>query len=209
MRKTTHNTYTLKENQSTNFYQTEGAKCEDSNFEGLYDYYQFCAVRKEGKKKNYQWRSEFRTTPSFKHSSLYISDTLPPTIRSSGPVCSLPHKPWACWGLSCRRTPRRMSSTLLEVTRATHEDVERLERLIVKDLQTEPPTAKDRLHQSHRVRNMIELIMQSTHKLVILWIHTLYYFKLFNPLLPYTSISLMSMQLQFIIMLFLGWDLRR
>lgn len=59
-----------------------------------------------------------------------------------------------------------MSSTLLEVTRATHEDVERLERLIVKDLQNEPSTAKDRLYQSHRVRNMIEQITQATHKLV-------------------------------------------
>ncbi|XP_060203845.1 splicing factor SF3a60 homolog [Lycium barbarum] len=59
-----------------------------------------------------------------------------------------------------------MSSTLLEVTRASHEEVERLERLVVKDLQTEPPTNKDRLHQSHRVRNMIEQIIDTTHKLV-------------------------------------------
>lgn len=59
-----------------------------------------------------------------------------------------------------------MSSTLLEVTRASHEEVERLERLIVKDLQTDPATNKDRLYQSHRVRNMIEQIMTTTHKLV-------------------------------------------
>ncbi|XP_075502283.1 splicing factor SF3a60 homolog [Primulina tabacum] len=59
-----------------------------------------------------------------------------------------------------------MSSTLLEVTRASHEEVERLERLIVKDLQTEPPTTKDRLYQSHRVRNMIEQIASTTHKLI-------------------------------------------
>ncbi|XP_022890360.1 splicing factor SF3a60 homolog [Olea europaea var. sylvestris] len=59
-----------------------------------------------------------------------------------------------------------MSSTLLEVTRASHEEVERLERLIVKDLQNEPPTNKDRLHQSHRVRNMIEQITSSTNKLI-------------------------------------------
>ncbi|KAG6752707.1 hypothetical protein POTOM_042743 [Populus tomentosa] len=44
-----------------------------------------------------------------------------------------------------------MSSTLLEVTRASHEEVERLERLIVKDLQNEPANNKDRLFQSHRV----------------------------------------------------------
>ncbi|CAN4085746.1 unnamed protein product [Withania somnifera] len=59
-----------------------------------------------------------------------------------------------------------MSSTLLEVTRASHEEVERFERLIVKDLQTDPPTNKDRLHQSHRVRNMMEQIIDTTHKLV-------------------------------------------
>ena len=59
-----------------------------------------------------------------------------------------------------------MSSTLLEVTRASHEEVERLERLVVKDLQTEPPTNRDRLYQSHRVRNMIEQIMDTSNKLV-------------------------------------------
>ncbi|GLU18354.1 hypothetical protein SLE2022_346600 [Rubroshorea leprosula] len=59
-----------------------------------------------------------------------------------------------------------MSSTLLEVTRAGHEDVERFERLIVKDLQTEPPTSKDRLFQSHRVRNMIDTITSTTEKLI-------------------------------------------
>ncbi|WCJ36831.1 splicing factor-related [Euphorbia peplus] len=59
-----------------------------------------------------------------------------------------------------------MSSTLLEVTRSAHEEVERLERLIVKDLQNEPASNKDRLYQSHRVRNMIDTIMTTTHKLV-------------------------------------------
>uniref|UniRef100_A0A2P2KRP2 Splicing factor 3A subunit 3-like n=1 Tax=Rhizophora mucronata TaxID=61149 RepID=A0A2P2KRP2_RHIMU len=59
-----------------------------------------------------------------------------------------------------------MSSTLLEVTRAAHEEVERLERLVVKDLQNEPATAKDRLFQSHRVRNMIDTIISTTERLV-------------------------------------------
>lgn len=59
-----------------------------------------------------------------------------------------------------------MSSTLLEVTRAAHEEMERLERLIVKDLQTDPTTNKDRLFQSHRVRNMIDTITVTTEKLV-------------------------------------------
>ncbi|RYR41622.1 hypothetical protein Ahy_A08g038032 [Arachis hypogaea] len=59
-----------------------------------------------------------------------------------------------------------MSSTLLEVTRASHEEVERLERVIVKDLQNEPTSNKDRLFQSHRVRNMIDTITSTTHKLI-------------------------------------------
>lgn len=59
-----------------------------------------------------------------------------------------------------------MSSTLLEVTRGAHEEVERLERLIVKDLQNEPETSKDRLFQSHRVRHMIDTITATTEKLV-------------------------------------------
>ena len=60
-----------------------------------------------------------------------------------------------------------MSSTLLEVTRSAHEEVERLERLIVKDLQNEPTSNKDRLFQSHRVRNMIDTIISTTDKLVL------------------------------------------
>ncbi|XP_038683403.1 splicing factor SF3a60 homolog isoform X2 [Tripterygium wilfordii] len=59
-----------------------------------------------------------------------------------------------------------MSSTLLEVTRAAHEEVERFERLIVKDLQNEPSNAKDRLFQSHRVRHMIDTISVTTEKLI-------------------------------------------
>lgn len=59
-----------------------------------------------------------------------------------------------------------MSSTLLEVTRGAHEEVERLERLIVKDLQREPDTNKERMHQNHRVRNMVDAIMSTTQKLI-------------------------------------------
>lgn len=59
-----------------------------------------------------------------------------------------------------------MSSTLLEVTRGAHEEVEWFERLIVKDLQNEPTTNKDRLFQSHRVRHMIDTITVTTEKLV-------------------------------------------
>ncbi|PKA61495.1 hypothetical protein AXF42_Ash014412 [Apostasia shenzhenica] len=59
-----------------------------------------------------------------------------------------------------------MSSTLLEVTRSAHEDVERLERLIVKELQREPASSRDRLIQNHRVRNMIDTIIGTTNKLI-------------------------------------------
>lgn len=67
-----------------------------------------------------------------------------------------------------------MSSTLLEVTRAGHEEVERLERVIVKELQNEPANNKDRLFQSHRVRNMIDTITATAEKLV-------------NPLLSFSK----------------------
>ncbi|CAH2073902.1 unnamed protein product [Thlaspi arvense] len=59
-----------------------------------------------------------------------------------------------------------MSSTLLEQTRSNHEEIERLERLIVQDLQTEPPSSRDRLVQGHRVRHIIESIRRNTEKLV-------------------------------------------
>ncbi|KAH9289537.1 hypothetical protein KI387_033654, partial [Taxus chinensis] len=59
-----------------------------------------------------------------------------------------------------------MASTLLDVTRSAHEEVERLERLVVKDLQNEPTTSKDRLYQNHRVRNMVDSIISTTQKLI-------------------------------------------
>jgi splicing factor 3A subunit 3 len=63
-----------------------------------------------------------------------------------------------------------MSSTLLELTRAAHEDVERMERLIVKDFQTEPNSNKERLYQNHRVRNMIDQVSSTTHKLIEIYV---------------------------------------
>ncbi|KAL9262629.1 Splicing factor SF3a60-like protein, partial [Drosera capensis] len=59
-----------------------------------------------------------------------------------------------------------MSSTLLEVTRASHEEVERLERLVVKEFQAEPASTKEGLYRDHRVRLMIEQIMSTTHNLI-------------------------------------------
>ncbi|XP_072968725.1 splicing factor SF3a60 homolog [Typha angustifolia] len=62
-----------------------------------------------------------------------------------------------------------MSSTLLEVTRAAHEDVERLERLIARELQREAENNRDRLFQNHRVRHMIDLVISTTDKLVYIY----------------------------------------
>ncbi|KAI3975932.1 hypothetical protein MKX01_016615 [Papaver californicum] len=44
-----------------------------------------------------------------------------------------------------------MSSTLLEVTRSKHEQVERFERLIGKDFENEPTSNRERLFQDHRL----------------------------------------------------------
>ncbi|KAL6130247.1 hypothetical protein ACLB2K_068628 [Fragaria x ananassa] len=51
-----------------------------------------------------------------------------------------------------------MSSTLLEVTRGAHKEVERLERLIVMG-------RKERLAQSHRVRHRIDTISSTAQRL--------------------------------------------
>ena len=59
-----------------------------------------------------------------------------------------------------------MASTLLEETRQLHEDVERLERLIVKDFKAEAKTHKDKLMQAHRVRAMLDSVQDKTAKLV-------------------------------------------
>ncbi|KAK1358527.1 Splicing factor 3A subunit 3 [Heracleum sosnowskyi] len=58
-----------------------------------------------------------------------------------------------------------MSANLLEATRANHEEVERLERTIVKDLQNDT-SSRDRLYQSHRIRCMIDQIHATTYKLI-------------------------------------------
>ena len=66
-----------------------------------------------------------------------------------------------------------MASTLLEETRQYHEDMERLERLIVKDFKTEPKSHKEKLMQGHRVRQMLESLQQQAQRLVrLLKMHT-------------------------------------
>ncbi|GAB4814775.1 hypothetical protein N2152v2_001821 [Parachlorella kessleri] len=55
-----------------------------------------------------------------------------------------------------------MASTLLEQTRQFHEDVERLERLIVRDFKNEAKSHKEKLMQAHRVRQMLDTIQERT-----------------------------------------------
>ncbi|XBI01014.1 hypothetical protein VPH35_129895 [Triticum aestivum] len=59
-----------------------------------------------------------------------------------------------------------MASSVLEATRAAHEDIERLDRLAVLELQRDPANARDRLFQSHRVRHMLDLVISTSDKLV-------------------------------------------
>ncbi|EFJ22878.1 hypothetical protein SELMODRAFT_104720 [Selaginella moellendorffii] len=59
-----------------------------------------------------------------------------------------------------------MSATLLEQARSAHDDIERLERMVVKELQKEVKSHKDRLYQSHRVKMMLEAMTLATSKLV-------------------------------------------
>uniref|UniRef100_A0A7S0QT94 Matrin-type domain-containing protein n=1 Tax=Pyramimonas obovata TaxID=1411642 RepID=A0A7S0QT94_9CHLO len=56
-------------------------------------------------------------------------------------------------------------ATLLEQTRGYHEEMEKMERLIVKDFQQEAKTHRERLYQSHRVSNLIDKIADRATKL--------------------------------------------
>eukprot|EP00271_Cylindrocystis_brebissonii_P006567 TRINITY_DN19344_c0_g2_i1.p1 TRINITY_DN19344_c0_g2~~TRINITY_DN19344_c0_g2_i1.p1 ORF type:complete len:519 (-),score=143.44 TRINITY_DN19344_c0_g2_i1:844-2400(-) len=58
-----------------------------------------------------------------------------------------------------------MANTLLEQTRAMHEENERLERIVVKDLQMEVHGHKERLHQNHRVKNFVDQIVTNSARL--------------------------------------------
>eukprot|EP00959_Pyramimonas_sp_CCMP1952_P115971 2424329-Pyramimonas_sp.AAC.1 len=56
-------------------------------------------------------------------------------------------------------------ATVIEQTRAYHEEMEKMERLIVKDFQQEAKTHRERLYQSHRVSNLIDKITDRATKL--------------------------------------------
>jgi hypothetical protein len=49
---------------------------------------------------------------------------------------------------------------------AGHEEIERLERLIVKDFQSEAKSHKEKLHQNHRVKQALESMQTQAERLV-------------------------------------------
>ena len=59
-----------------------------------------------------------------------------------------------------------MSATLLEQARAAHEEIELLERLIVKDLQQDVKGHKEKMHQNHRVKNFLDTVVADSGRLV-------------------------------------------
>lgn len=62
-----------------------------------------------------------------------------------------------------------MASTLLEQGRQYHDDIERAERLVAKDLKRSMTRYKDRLQQDHRVNRFIDDVQDKSRKLVSFW----------------------------------------
>ena len=59
-----------------------------------------------------------------------------------------------------------MTSTLMERTRALHEEVERYERLVAKDFHTESKSHRSRLSQNHRVAECVVGIQKQSEALL-------------------------------------------
>jgi splicing factor 3A subunit 3 len=55
-------------------------------------------------------------------------------------------------------------------TLGLHEDLERLERIIVKDYKQEAKGHKEKLQQNHRVRKRMDEMQQIARKLVSAWL---------------------------------------
>ncbi|GJP36528.1 hypothetical protein CLOM_g21027 [Closterium sp. NIES-68] len=58
-----------------------------------------------------------------------------------------------------------MASTLLEQARAAHEENERLERQAVRDLQQNVSSQREKLFQSHRIKNVVDAIVANSARL--------------------------------------------
>ena len=71
---------------------------------------------------------------------------------------------------SCCRARCRTNCLTGICAAGAHEELEHLERLIVKDFRNELKGHKERLHQNHRVRTRLDAMQEQAKKLVsILW----------------------------------------
>eukprot|EP00892_Ulva_mutabilis_P000046 jgi/Ulvmu1/10041/UM059_0091.1 len=59
-----------------------------------------------------------------------------------------------------------MANTLLEQTRQLHEDVERAERLVAKDLKRTMTKYKDKLQQDHRTKLFVDEVQEKARRLI-------------------------------------------
>lgn len=67
-----------------------------------------------------------------------------------------------------------MASTLLEQTRQLHEDIERSERLVAKDLKRTKTKYKDKLQQDHRTKILVDEVQEKSRRLVCLFLAVCY-----------------------------------
>lgn len=61
-----------------------------------------------------------------------------------------------------------MANTILEQTRQLHDDVERAERLVAKDLKRTMTKYKDKLQQDHRTKLLVDEVQEKSRRLVSL-----------------------------------------
>lgn len=71
----------------------------------------------------------------------------------------------ACMAL-CQPPPPLAAPCAYLLHAALHEDLERLERIIVKDFKQEVRTYKEKLVQNHRVRKRLDAMNTASNKLV-------------------------------------------
>jgi len=62
-----------------------------------------------------------------------------------------------------------MASSQLELTRATHEEIERLEDAVIQELDLNPKTLKENVLQANRISKYLDRIMSTGNKLAIIY----------------------------------------
>jgi hypothetical protein len=62
--------------------------------------------------------------------------------------------------------PSSIADGVFRALAALHEDLERLERVIVKDYKQDARTHKEKLMQNHRVRKRLDQMQETARKLV-------------------------------------------